>query len=328
MGKGNSGDGAGGGSGSRLQAQSGNTSGGTFIFKKKKWLLPVLIILPILIVGAILIFGVEKVECKYCDQKFSHDDMKGHIYAEHWLPCAYCYTVLHSEAELNNHTTQEHTIECQHCLAETGASEVFHTQAELNGHFDSTHVFPCTHCDVILPSQQELVEHILAEHNFQCEYCDEVFFTQEELDAHIVSDRIYTCYVCSAEFHTCADNQVHFAANHDRFVKSGNIITDYQTNRQWRVGPDSDINWYDADGWVNGLSGGWRMPSMNELRALYNAGIKYGDWGYFQNSGIWVWSSQDRGSSSVTCLGFSRGNRVYYAHCYDDYGRVFAVRSR
>ncbi len=324
-GKGNSGGGADAGSGGRSSAQEDNAGGGTSLFKKKKWLLPVLIILPILIVGAILIFGVEKIECQYCDQKFSPENIEAHIHGEHWFPCIYCDTVLHSEAELNSHITQEHTIECLYCLAEIGVSDIFRTQAELISHLDSAHVFACIHCDTILHSQLELDEHILAVHNFQCEYCEEVFFTQEELDEHIISDHTYTCPVCSEVFPTYAERQAHFAANHDRFIKSGNVITDFQTNLQWQVGPDSDTTWNEANSWVNGLGGSWRMPSMNELRALNNAGIKYGDWGYFQNSGYRVWSSQTEGSSFVTFFNGSEGD---YYRTVDGEFRAFAVRSR
>ena len=111
-----------------------------------------------------------------------------------------------------------------------------------------------------------------------------------------------------------------------RFSQSGSVITDNETNLQWRVGPDSDTDWYEAEDWVDNLGGDWRMPTLSELRELYDAGIKYADWGYFENSGLCVWSGEVRDSSSAWYFNFNGG---YERWCNRDPYRLraFAVRS-
>jgi len=185
----------------------------------------------------------------------------------------------------------------------------------------------CEYCDGVFYSQTQLAEHITEVHSFHCEYCEEVFFTQEELDAHIVSDHTYACPVCSEVFHSYSEKEAHVSTSHGRFVKDGNIIIDYQTNLQWRVGPDSDTDWHEANSWVNGLGGSWRMPSLGELGGLYNAGIKHGDWGHFQNSGYYVWSSQPNGAFAWMFY-FDRGYERYIDRTSAINRRAFAVRSR
>ena len=118
------------------------------------------------------------------------------------------------------------------------------------------------------------------------------------------------------------------ALGQGRFSKSGSVITDSVTDLQWRVGPDSDIDWFDARDWVSGLGGGWRMPTLSELCGLYNAGIEYDRWGYFQNSGHNLWSSQTEGSSSAWTFCFAFGDESYYDRGDCSGERVFAVRSR
>lgn len=87
----------------------------------------------------------------------------------------------------------------------------------------------------------------------------------------------------------------------DRFAKSGNIITDHETGLEWRVSPDENIDWYEACAWIDGLGGGWQMPTRSELRDLHGAGITSDDWDVFENCG-WsyvVWSADERDSSSA-----------------------------
>jgi len=115
----------------------------------------------------------------------------------------------------------------------------------------------------------------------------------------------------------------------ERFTESNGIITDNQTNLQWRVGPDSDTSWYGANDWVNGLEDRWRMPSLNELKELYNAGIKWGNWSYFQTRGGFVWSGQTECYSSPTAWFLDFGGSGTERNCNraaSDYRRAFAVR--
>ena len=113
-----------------------------------------------------------------------------------------------------------------------------------------------------------------------------------------------------------------------RFNESGGTITDRSTNLQWRVGPDSSTDWYEADSWVMGLGGDWRLPTRAELQELYNAGIRYRDWGPFENSGSFVWSGEVRDSSSAWGVNFGSGYEAWLTRDHDYSKRAFAVRPR
>ncbi len=112
-----------------------------------------------------------------------------------------------------------------------------------------------------------------------------------------------------------------------RFLRTGNIITDSKNGHEWQVYADKDINWKEAKKWVRSLEGEWRMPFLPELRELYEAGVNSNNWGCFQNTGYWVWSSQVEGLSSAWFFNFFYGTEDYYNRSDDGTIRVFAVRS-
>ena len=106
------------------------------------------------------------------------------------------------------------------------------------------------------------------------------------------------------------------------------VITDTQTRLLWLVGPDASTSWHEATNWVNDLGDSWRLPSISELQMIYNAGIRYGNWGFFLNGGLFIWSSQGRYSTTAWGFSFTRGEKGWD---YRDSGknrRSFAVRSR
>ena len=112
-----------------------------------------------------------------------------------------------------------------------------------------------------------------------------------------------------------------------RFSQSGSVITDNETNLQWRVGPDSGTDWYEAEDWVDNLGGDWRMPTVGELTGLWDAGISIVSWEYFEIRGSSVWSGEVRDSSSACGFNFYYGRENWIYH--DDsafYWRAFAVR--
>jgi len=113
-----------------------------------------------------------------------------------------------------------------------------------------------------------------------------------------------------------------------RFSESNGIIYDRSTNLEWRIGPNIDTDWYEAEEWVNDLGDSWRMPTLNELKGLYEAGVASDNWGCFQNSGYKVWSSQTEGSSSVWVFVFYLGNEYSNYRSYNNNLRIFAVRTR
>lgn len=97
----------------------------------------------------------------------------------------------------------------------------------------------------------------------------------------------------------------------------------------WQVGPDRNMNWYESKEWVEGLGDEWRMPSMEELQGLWEAGIGSDSWGPFENSGYGVWSGDLRDSSSAWVFDFYGGGEYWSTCSSSSYGgRVFAVRSR
>ena len=121
-----------------------------------------------------------------------------------------------------------------------------------------------------------------------------------------------------------------------RFIAdSEGIIIDRVTNLQWFVGPDEDTNWYAAQDWIDGLGNQWRMPSRAELEALYDAGIITTNWGLFENSGHFVWTSdlwEEPGTfgnrTKVICFDFSDYSGMRVTRDGAGYTmRGFAVRS-
>ena len=88
---------------------------------------------------------------------------------------------------------------------------------------------------------------------------------------------------------------------HEVELKRQGLIDDPQAGLQWVRAPDRGMDWNEADDYVKKLSfagGGWRLPTMSELRSLYERfnsgngllGVEFG----VGNS--WVWSSDFCGS--------------------------------
>ena len=53
------------------------------------------------------------------------------------------------------------------------------------------------------------------------------------------------------------------------------VVKDTKTELEWIAGPDKDVTWKEAQNWVKDLKvngGGWRMPSKDELKTLYQKG--------------------------------------------------------
>ena len=113
------------------------------------------------------------------------------------------------------------------------------------------------------------------------------------------------------------------------------IITDSRTGLEWYEGPDEDTNWGAAKRWVENLTvdgGGWRMPTLKELKGLYEedagGGLEGNMAPSFDKMGGWyVWSGETEGSSSAWRFFFRNGLELSYSRD-GAYGRAFAVRSR
>ncbi|MBC8433767.1 MAG: DUF1566 domain-containing protein [Desulfobacterales bacterium] len=94
---------------------------------------------------------------------------------------------------------------------------------------------------------------------------------------------------------------------------------------EWVAGPDRDTTWDEARSWVQSLTvdgGGWRMPTMEELKTLYQKG----DIIVLANAtGSWVWSSETKGSLA-RLFSFRYGIDKWTNRGYAEKNRGFAVR--
>lgn len=113
------------------------------------------------------------------------------------------------------------------------------------------------------------------------------------------------------------------------------IILEAATELEWQVGPSKCMTYFEAVEWINGLGQGWRLPTREELMALYKAGIRCSAWFSkwpepFERAegGTWVWSGEERDSSivSVWGFGFKSGREGWNPRSYSDQTRTFAVR--
>jgi hypothetical protein len=127
------------------------------------------------------------------------------------------------------------------------------------------------------------------------------------------------------------------------------IVYDESTGLEWVAGPDEDTHWNDAKNWAENLplaGGGWRMPTKEELKGLYekNKGSRNMT-PLLKTTGWYVWSGETRDSSSGGPFGinsiplgissyplgvnFTYGDEFWPdVYFNDSYERGFAVRSR
>lgn len=129
-------------------------------------------------------------------------------------------------------------------------------------------------------------------------------------------------------------------------VMSCGSINDTRSNLEWFVGPDRNTTWYDAQQWASGLQacgGGWRMPTLDEIRTLYDSG-SYAGTGYYTRGqywpahmdavfngiggGSWIWSDQQAGEGNALSFNMNQGKVVEYSAMNTTFStRAFAVRS-
>jgi hypothetical protein len=115
---------------------------------------------------------------------------------------------------------------------------------------------------------------------------------------------------------------------YDRFRESTDgSVTDIVTGLQWRVGPDRDFDWYGANIWISNLEGDWRMPTLEELEDLFDAGVTTETWGPFDNSGWLVWCVDFSSRDMAQLFCFIPDNVYFGAHFFPSGQRVFAVLS-
>ena len=115
-------------------------------------------------------------------------------------------------------------------------------------------------------------------------------------------------------------------------VSPTGVITDSQTGLEWAVGPDQDTTFDDAAAWVSGCGiagGGWRMPTRQELRAIYLKGVGERNMDpVFKITGWWVWSGETQNSSTAWAFRYGRGPGGWAIRSISRDSRAYGVRSR
>ena len=117
-----------------------------------------------------------------------------------------------------------------------------------------------------------------------------------------------------------------------RYTKSPDgVILDSVTGLEWYINPNRDNTWHEAKAWADSLAvagGGWRLPTMMELKALYQTGTSPVHMDQlFKLPGAWVWSGDLKDASFVWGFAFYSGLEGWHSVNYG-FGRVaLAVRS-
>lgn len=134
--------------------------------------------------------------------------------------------------------------------------------------------------------------------------------------------------------------------NQKRYVvNSCGSIQDTRAGLEWYVGVDRNVTWFEAQEWTSGLNacgGGWRMPTIEEIRTLYNPSVRAGT-GYYTGGkyfpakidpvfnaiggGSWVWSNAQSGAGNARSFNLNQGKAVEFSATNTLYStRAFAVR--
>ncbi len=122
-------------------------------------------------------------------------------------------------------------------------------------------------------------------------------------------------------------------ARDGRYVAFANrVICDCFSGLEWLPGPDKDMSWKEGCQWVKDLSiggGGWRLPTLNELRGLFKMNKNRDNLSpLFAISMTDVWSCESQDESSAWGFNFLPGNQFWTCKTLSRRFRVLAVRPR
>lgn len=119
----------------------------------------------------------------------------------------------------------------------------------------------------------------------------------------------------------------------ERFLLADNkkIVVDTENDLEWVAGPDTDMTYEEAKSWVENLyiaGRGWRMPTLDELKGLYQKGVGTRNMtSLLKTTGWYVWGEE---TSHVGLYAWSfdfKNNCENRSSTNDSYQvRVFAVR--
>jgi hypothetical protein len=122
----------------------------------------------------------------------------------------------------------------------------------------------------------------------------------------------------------------------DRFIDNGDgTVTDTKTGLVWAAKDNGEIiNWAEAHSYCQGYNGGghkdWRMPTLVELKTLYDPEIE-NTGGYHIPSAIDTtaescWASDTRGDIAAR-FNFTHGREYWLRKTHSGVGRVLPVRN-
>ena len=111
------------------------------------------------------------------------------------------------------------------------------------------------------------------------------------------------------------------------------VVFDTQTGLEWYTGPNKNMDLYDVKRWLESLEvdgGGWRMPTIKELKSLYKKGAGSRNMtSLLKTTGWYVWSEEAGGMSLLAGFDFYNGSKwVTVSSSPVGFRRGFVVRSR
>ncbi len=114
------------------------------------------------------------------------------------------------------------------------------------------------------------------------------------------------------------------------YLKNG-VIRDSLLGLEWVLASGQTMSWLEAVSHVANLplaGGRWRLPSLSELRSIYDESLESHIDTAFGIDRDWVWSSQVKDDTEAWFFSFE--NRFEGGHCKEwplTRGRVLAVRA-
>jgi hypothetical protein len=130
-----------------------------------------------------------------------------------------------------------------------------------------------------------------------------------------------------------ADSSSEEVGRGDRFIAHADgVVYDTKTGLEWYAGPNKDTKWKQAKRWTERLQvagGGWRLPTIKELKALYEKDVGTRNMTpLLKTTGWLIWSGETKGSFRAWGFHFGPGYEFYITRDISHNAQGFAVRSR
>lgn len=95
----------------------------------------------------------------------------------------------------------------------------------------------------------------------------------------------------------------------------GGVVRDKKTGLEWLTGSGWHMKWNKTKPWIEGLSlifgGGWRMPTIDELRTLYVEGYGIRNLTPLLAATSWeIWSGEEAHSDKALAFNFRYGRET------------------